>query len=91
MNISNLTSELKFVNRIGQTLSCEERISLELAVSKLSNQYYYQTYNFWGRIEGIHRPYYIVEAINFTGTSGFPKKQYFWRYLFSHPAPKISN
>ncbi len=41
MNISNLQFELKFVNKIGQTLSAEERINLELAVSKLSQQYHY--------------------------------------------------
>lgn len=36
MNISNLSSDLKFVNRIGQTLSTEERVNLTLAVNKLS-------------------------------------------------------
>lgn len=36
MKISNISSELKFVNRIGQTLSTEERISLEVSVLKLS-------------------------------------------------------
>ena len=36
MNISNLASDLKFVNRIGQTLSSEERINLDLSVNKLS-------------------------------------------------------
>ena len=39
MNILNLGGELKFVNRIGQTLSPEERINLELSVSKLRQEY----------------------------------------------------
>lgn len=80
MNISNLVNEIKFVNKIGQTLSPEERIGLELAVSKLSIQYFHETFNFWGRVEGIHKNYYVVEGVNFQGTNGFPKKQYFWRY-----------
>lgn len=37
MNISNISSELKFVNRIGQTLSTEEVISLQSSVLKLSH------------------------------------------------------
>lgn len=39
MNVSNLSSELKFVNRIGQTLSAEEIISLQASVLKLSHEY----------------------------------------------------
>ncbi len=50
MNIFNISSELKFVNRIGQTLSSDERISLELSVLKLSEEYHYETFNFWGRV-----------------------------------------
>lgn len=80
MNICTLASELKFVNKIGQTLSPEERINLELAVSRLSQQYRHEGFNFWGRIEGVHKNYYIVEGVTFQGTNGFPSKQYFWRY-----------
>jgi radial spoke head protein 9 len=60
MNIANLPSELKFVNRIGQTLSSEERISLESSVLKLSYEYSHEQWNFWGRVEGIIKNYYIV-------------------------------
>lgn len=79
MNISNIGNELKFANKMGQTLCPEERINLELAVSKLSMQYHYEIFNFWGRVGGIHRCYYIVEGVNFTGANNFPKKQHFWR------------
>ena len=39
MNINNLASELKYVNRIGQTLSVEERTSLETGIIRLSHEY----------------------------------------------------
>ena len=39
MNIDNLSSELKFVNRIGQALSTEEVIGLQSGVIKLSHEY----------------------------------------------------
>ena len=42
MNIINLTSELKFINRIGKTLSSEEKINLEIAVLQLSQEYHYE-------------------------------------------------
>lgn len=41
MNIFNLSSELKFINTIGQTLSSEERISLDVSVLKLRHEYKY--------------------------------------------------
>jgi hypothetical protein len=36
MNILKLPAELKFANRIGQTLSTEEIVSLQASVLKLS-------------------------------------------------------
>lgn len=79
MNIFNINSELKFVNRIGQTLSAEERISLDLSVLKLSEEYQYESFNFWGRIEGMSKNYYILQGVNFKGATNFPLKKYFWR------------
>lgn len=79
MNIFNINTELKFVNRIGQTLSNEERISLEVSVLKLSQEYHYETFNFWGRIEGVSKNYYIVQGVIFKGVTNFPVKKYFWR------------
>ena len=79
MDIFNINSELKFVNRIGQTLSAEERISLDLSVLKLSEEYHYESFNFWGRIEGMSKNYYILQGVNFKGATNFPLKKYFWR------------
>jgi radial spoke head protein 9 len=80
MKISNINSELKFVNRIGQTLSTEERISLEVSVLKLSQEYHFENFNLWGRIEGVLKNYYVVEGVNFRGATNFLTKKYFWRY-----------
>lgn len=79
MNIANLSSELKFVNRIGQTLSTEERIYLEASVLKLSHEYAFEHLNFWGRVEGVLKNYYLLEGVNFKGATNFPVKKYFWR------------
>jgi len=79
MNIFNINSELKFANRIGQTLSAEERISLDLSVLRLSEEYHYEAFNFWGRIEGMSKNYYILQGVNFKGAADSPAKKYFWR------------
>lgn len=91
MNIFNINTELKFVNRIGQTLSTEERIALDVNVLKLSQEYHYETFNFWGRVEGVSKNYYIVQAINFKNATSFPIKKYFWRYNIINAAQMISN
>ena len=80
MEVSRLASDLKFVNRVGQTLSPQERITLELAVLKLAEEYPLQYFRFWGRIEGIIKNYYIISAIDPSATKDFPVKRYFWRY-----------
>ena len=50
MNINNLVAELKFVNRIGQTFSIEERTSLETGIIRLSHEYQHEQFNIWGRV-----------------------------------------
>ena len=72
MNINNLSSEIKFPNQIGATLSIEEIAGLELAVIKLSENKDCDKFNFWGRIEGVYRNYYIVQGINEKGKYDFP-------------------
>ncbi len=79
MDIAKISTELKFVNRIGQTLSAEEIISLQSSVLKLSHEYKYEQYHFWGRVEGTSKNYYIVEGLTYRGATNFPDKKYFWR------------
>lgn len=91
MDIDRLSSELKFVNRIGQTLSTEELISLQSSVLKLSHEYKFERYFFWGRVEGIDGNYYIVQATNFRNAHHFPQKKFFWRYPPIYAALKTLN
>jgi len=77
MNINNFNSELKFVNRIGKNLSVEERTDSYTSVEALSSLYHYEKWNFWGRIEGISKNYYIVEGVNFKSSLNFPIKKFF--------------
>jgi hypothetical protein len=91
MNIANLNSELRFANRIGQALSTEEAIGLQSGVLRLSSEYKYEVFQFWGRVEGTKLNYYIVAGLNFKGSTNFPTKQYFWRYQLLYIALKISN
>ena len=79
------------VNKIGQTLSSDERISLEVAVLKLSQEYDFQFFRFWGRVEGIVRNYYVVSAVDLKNTQSFPCKRYFWRYRSPESVPTISS
>lgn len=79
MKIQNISSELKFPNRIGATLSTEERISIEASALKLAQEYHFEEYYFWGRVEGIAKNYYILEGANFKGKRDFPERKYFWR------------
>lgn len=78
MDIQSLAIELKFANRIGATLSVEERGSLELAVLKLSEERQFDRWNFWGRVDGLARNYYIVQGVIHRGQYEFPEKHYFW-------------
>lgn len=52
MQTYNISTELKFVNQIGQTLSTEERLNLEMALIKLSETEKADEILFWGKIEG---------------------------------------
>lgn len=79
MRIANIANELKFANRIGQTLATDERIALEVSVLKLAQEYCFEAFNFWGRVEGVLKNYYIIEGVNLKGASNFVAKKYFWR------------
>lgn len=78
MELSKFQQELKFVNQLGQTLNIEERMRLELALLKITENYKFDNIYFWGRIEGVERDYYIALGIQYKGQYNFPKKQFFW-------------
>jgi hypothetical protein len=49
-------------------------------VLKLSEERTFDRWNFWGRVDGLARNYYIVQGVNHRGQYEFPEKHYFWRY-----------
>jgi radial spoke head protein 9 len=51
-----------------------ERTRLELALLKLTQHYQFDQLQFWGRIEGIDKDYYVALGLRFKGEFEFPKK-----------------
>ena len=47
-----MSEQLKYVGMSGRTLSTEERMQLEYALSTLQNSMKYETLYLWGKIEG---------------------------------------
>ncbi|CAD8082384.1 unnamed protein product [Paramecium primaurelia] len=78
MEIYRIPEDLRFVNQIGQTLSAEEKIKLEIALIKLSQTQTFDQLLFWGRIEGTVANYYIAIGLNFKNNFEFPHKTFFY-------------
>ncbi len=60
MKVDNISDELVFVNQIGQTLSTDERMKLEIALLKLQDKEPADEIRFWGKLEGINKNYYVA-------------------------------
>lgn len=78
MNIYNIPQGLKFLNQVGMTLNVDERIKLDLTLSKLADKTKFDQVLFWGKIEGMTKDYYIAEALKFENQYEFPEKLFFW-------------
>lgn len=52
MEASKLAEQLKYVSKAGVTLSTEERMQLEYALSTLQSSMNFESLHFWGKIEG---------------------------------------
>ncbi len=52
MEASKISEQLKYVSAAGVTLSTEERMQLEYALSTLQNSMQFETLFFWGKITG---------------------------------------
>ena len=72
MRANHISEELTFVNQIGQTLSIEERMKLEIALHTLKEKITCDELSFWGRIEGTHKHYYIAVSSLLKEVNGFP-------------------
>lgn len=52
MEYTKVNEQLKYVTASGSTLSCEERMQLEYAMSSLQSSMCFETLFFWGKISG---------------------------------------
>ncbi len=52
MEIEEIGNQLKYINLNGLTLNIEERLNLDLALQKLSNDFEFDECLFWGKITG---------------------------------------
>ncbi|XP_077668026.1 radial spoke head protein 9 homolog isoform X2 [Eretmochelys imbricata] len=63
MDAESLTYALDLVAGGGAGLSSEKRAALRASLLLLRRDYRFEQVRFWGRIQGIHGPYYIAEGL----------------------------
>jgi radial spoke head protein 9 len=51
---------------------------LEIGFNKLHEETQAEELNFWGKILGLERDYYIAQTINFTDKYQIPEKKFYW-------------
>ena len=89
MNIEQgLEENMKEISAVnGVCLSLEERIKLLTMLDQLKSDIKCDEMQFWGKILGAEKDYYISKALYYKGFQNFPKKQYFFcsssNFIFS--------
>lgn len=78
MKVETLAEELRLLWPTGTTLSLEERMNLELALLKLYEHEDFEEVNFWGKVRGVMKDYYIAMTVNYRGHNEFAHKRFFW-------------
>lgn len=78
MDIYRISSDLHFLNEIGETLSTEEKIYLEIGLAKILETEKIDQLLFWGRIRGTNHDYYIALGLCFQNQYEFPTKRFYW-------------
>lgn len=91
MDFAHIESELEFANHSGNTLNIEERTQLGLAAISLNVNERFDKVDFWGRIRGIDKDYYIIVGIRFNDRVNFPDREYYWCYdnFFLSPLKEV--
>mmetsp|Transcript_16183 Transcript_16183/g.18576 ORF Transcript_16183/g.18576 Transcript_16183/m.18576 type:complete len:304 (+) Transcript_16183:34-945(+) len=83
MDIYRLSTDIKFVNQIAQTLNIDERMKLQIALQKINDsesiipEDKLDQVLFWGRIEGTVKDYYIAVGLQLN-VYEFPRKKFYW-------------
>ena len=89
MNIEDgLEEQLKEISAVnGVCLSLEERIKLLTTLDQLKLDIKCDEMQFWGKILGAEKDYYIAKAFYYKGFKNFPKKKYYFcssnNFIFS--------
>ena len=89
MNIEQgLEENMKEISAVnGICLSLEERIKLLTVLDQLKSDIKCDEMQFWGKILGAEKDYYISKALYYKGFQNFPKKRYFFcsssNFIFS--------
>ena len=89
MNIEQgLEENMKEISAVnGVCLSLEERIKIMTMLDQLKSDIKCDEMQFWGKILGAEKDYYISKALYYKGFQNFPKKKYFFcssnNFIFS--------
>ena len=89
MNIEEgLEEQLKEISAVnGICISLEERIKILTTLDQLKSDIKCDEMQFWGKIIGAEKDYYIGKAFYYKGYKNFPKKKYFFcssnNFMFS--------
>jgi radial spoke head protein 9 len=89
MNIEDsLEEQMKEISAVnGVCLSLEERIKILTTLDQLKSDIKCDEMQFWGKILGAEKDYYIAKALYYKGFKNFPKKKYFFcssnNFIFS--------
>ena len=89
MNIEDgLEEQMKEISSVnGVCLSLEERIKILTMLDQLKSDIKCDEMQFWGKIIGAEKDYYIARAFYYKGYKNFPKKKYFFcssnNFIFS--------
>ena len=89
MNIEDgLEQQMKEISaENGICLSLEERMKILTTLDQLKSDIKCDEMQFWGKILGAEKDYYICKALYYKGNKNFPKKKYFFcsssNFIFS--------
>lgn len=64
MNINSLLSEIKFPNQIGGDTLGGINHAVGTGCDQALREQEFRLDNFWGRVEGLYRNYYIRQGVN---------------------------
>merc|ERR1711939_894597 len=78
MDVYRVASDLKYVNKLGETLSVDEKIYLELGLMRILENEKIDQLMFWGRIRGTTKDYYIAIGLKFQDNYEFPTKRFYY-------------